>query len=168
MWLDAAKTSPYKFYQFWLNVDDETAEDLIKIYTLLDKDTVLALIERHRQNPAARELQKTLAREVTTLIHGEDRARAVQRASQLLFSKEEFELDAPTLEVLRHELPVQPIGTSAVEALVAAEIAKSNGEARRLVASNAVSVNGQKLVEDVKIEAPSLIKKGKNNFVVVA
>ena len=168
VWLDAAKTSPYKFYQFWLNVDDETAEDLIKIYTLLDKDTVLALIERHRQNPAARELQKTLAREVTTLIHGEDRAKAVQRASQLLFSKEEFELDAPTLEVLRHELPVQPIGTSAVEALVAAEIVKSNGEARRLVASNAVSVNGQKLVEDVKIEAPSLIKKGKNNFVVVA
>ena len=167
VWLDGTKTSPYKFYQFWLNVDDETAEDLIKIYTLLPKDEVFALIERHRQNPGARELQKVLAAEVTRLIHGEDRANAVQNASQVLFQKDAFALDDATIDVLHDELPVQPLGATVIETLVAAGVAKSNGEARRLIDGNAISLNGEKVHDDSVISIPSLVKKGKNSFVLV-
>ncbi|MGO3701899.1 MAG: tyrosine--tRNA ligase [Candidatus Saccharimonadales bacterium] len=167
VWLDGTKTSPYKFYQFWLNVDDETAEDLIKIYTLLPKDEVFALIERHRQNPGARELQKVLAAEVARLIHGEDRANAVQNASQVLFQKDAFALDGATIDVLHDELPVQPLGATVIETLVAAGVAKSNGEARRLIDGNAISLNGEKVHDDSVISIPSLVKKGKNSFVLV-
>lgn len=164
IWLDAAKTSPYKFYQFWLNIDDASAEDLIKIYTLLDKPTIEAAVAVHRENPGARSLQKLLAREVTVLVHGEARAAAVVQASELLFCKEAFTLTGDVREVLRSELPVVALGTTVLEALVQAGFAKSNGEAKRLLTGGAVSQNGIKLQEDAIITEPALIKKGKNNF----
>lgn len=167
IWLDGAKTSPYKFYQFWLNLDDETAEDLIKIYTLLTKEKVEEVTAAHHANPSQRALQKTLGYEVTALVHGKARAEAVRQASEILFSKEVFELSDDVREVLQTELPVIERGKTIIESLVEAGFAKSNGEARRLLANGAVSVNGKKIAEDDVIGASSLLKKGKNSFALV-
>ena len=167
VWLDPYKTSPYKFYQFWLNVDDETGEDLVKVYTLLDRDTIETLIARHRENPGARELQKTLAREVTELVHGRKRRESVERVTSVLFGSEAFSsLSASDLDELAREIPtVQP--GALIDILVSAGVASSNGEARRLIESNAVAINGQKISENTRITQTSLVKKGKNSFVLV-
>lgn len=167
VWLDGTKTSPYKFYQFWLNIDDEVAKDLIKIYTFLPQDVIAELTAQHEAEPANRLLQKTLAREITTIIHGQERAEAVVQASQILFTKGEFTLTDGVRQVLAGELPVVPVGTRVVEALVQAGVVGSNGQARRLLADGAVSVSGRKLAEDETLATPSLIKKGKNSFVLV-
>lgn len=167
VWLDGTKTSPYKFYQFWLNIDDEMAKDLIKIYTFLPQDVIAELTAQHEVEPASRLLQKTLAREITTIIHGQERAEAVVQASQILFTKGEFTLTDDVRQVLAGELPVVPVGTRVVEALVQAGVAGSNGQARRLLADGAVSVSGRKLAEDETLATPSLLKKGKNSFVLV-
>ena len=167
VWLDGTKTSPYKFYQFWLNIDDEMAKDLIKIYTFLPQDVIAELTAQHEAEPASRLLQKTLAREITAIIHGQERAEAVVQASQILFTKGEFTLTDDVRQVLAGELPVVPVGTRVVEALVQAGVAGSNGQARRLLADGAVSVSGRKLAEDETLATPSLIKKGKNSFVLV-
>ncbi|MBB1562190.1 tyrosine--tRNA ligase [Candidatus Saccharibacteria bacterium] len=167
VWLDGTKTSPYKFYQFWLNIDDEMAKDLIKIYTFLSQDVIAELTAQHEAEPASRLLQKTLAREITTIIHGQERAEAVVQASHILFTKGEFTLTDDVRQVLAGELPVVPVGTRVVEALVQAGVAGSNGQARRLLADGAVSVSGRKLAEDETLATPSLLKKGKNSFVLV-
>lgn len=167
VWLDGTKTSPYKFYQFWLNIDDEMAKDLIKIYTFLPQDVIAELTAQHEAEPASRLLQKTLAREITTIIHGQERAEAVVQASQILFTKGEFTLTDDVRQVLAGELPAVPVGTRVVEALVQAGVAGSNGQARRLLADGAVSVSGRKLAEDETLATPSLLKKGKNSFVLV-
>ena len=167
VWLDGTKTSPYKFYQFWLNIDDEMAKDLIKIYTFLPQDVIAELTAQHEAEPASRLLQKTLAREITTIIHGQERAEAVVQASQILFTKGAFTLTDDVRQVLAGELPVVPVGTRVVEALVQAGVAGSNGQARRLLADGAVSVSGRKLAEDETLATPSLLKKGKNSFVLV-
>lgn len=167
VWLDGTKTSPYKFYQFWLNIDDEMAKDLIKIYTFLPQDVIAELTAQHEAEPASRLLQKTLAREITTIIHGQERAEAVVQASQILFTKGEFTLTDDVRQVLAGELPVVPVGTRVVGALVQAGVAGSNGQARRLLADGAVSVSGRKLAEDETLATPSLLKKGKNSFVLV-
>lgn len=167
VWLDGTKTSPYKFYQFWLNIDDEMAKDLIKIYTFLPQDVIAELTAQHEAEPASRLLQKTLAREITTIIHGQERVEAVVQASQILFTKGEFTLTDDVRQVLAGELPVVPVGTRVVEALVQAGVAGSNGQARRLLADGAVSVSGRKLAEDETLATPSLLKKGKNSFVLV-
>lgn len=167
VWLDPAKTSPYKFYQFWLNVDDETAADLIKIYTLLDKETVEGIIARHHDDPGTRELQKTLAFEVTKLVHGKERAESVVRVTDVLFGGTSItDLSDDELDMLAAEIPTVS-QQSIVSALVEAGIVASNGEARRLIEGNAISVNGQKVTDDREITEPSLIKKGKNAFVLV-
>lgn len=167
VWLDPAKTSPYKFYQFWLNCDDETSEDLVKIYTLLDRDTVESLIANHRVSPGERALQKTLAREVTDLVHGRDRRESVERVTAVLFGGADVSsLTDTDLDALAAEIPT--VGPQTViTALVEAGIASSNGEAKRLIAGNAISVNGQKITDDAKLTATSLLKKGKNTFVLV-
>lgn len=166
IWLDPSKTSPYKFYQFWLNVDDETAEDLIKIYTLLDRETVEALIAEHRSAPQKRELQKRLASEVTELVHGNARLTSVLRVVDALFAGGIDTLTDADLDVLAQEIPTVGVA-SVVEVLVNAGLASGSGDARRLLAAGAVSVNGNKLAETDTITTPSLIKKGKNSFVLV-
>jgi tyrosyl-tRNA synthetase len=167
IWLNSKKTSPYKFYQFWLNVDDETAEDLIKIYTLLDRETVEALIERHKQSPHLRELQKTLAREVTQLVHGQERFESVQRVTGVLFGGAAFEgLNTNDLDALALEIPTTSAST-VIEALVKAGAVQGSGEAKRLITGGGVSVNGEKVTDDVALHSPSLIKKGKNTFILV-
>ena len=168
VWLDPAKTSVYKFYQFWLNVDDEGVIDYAKIYTLLPKEELEALGERHAANPGVREAQKTLAREVTTLVHGAERTESVMRVTDVLFGGADFgSLTDDDIEALAAEIPTVVIGKTVVEALVEAGVAASNGEARRLIAGGGVSLNGEKLADDQLIESRALIKKGKNSFVLV-
>lgn len=167
VWLDPALTSPYKFYQFWLNCDDETSEDLIKIYTLLDQATIETLIDTHRANPGARTLQKTLAQEVTDIVHGHERRESVERVTSVLFGGNDLStLREEDLDALADEIPtVSP--QSVVTALVEAEVCASNGEARRLIKNNAISLDGAKITSDQLATSPSLIKKGKNSFVLV-
>lgn len=168
VWLDPAKTSPYKFYQFWLNLDDETSEDMIKIYTLLDRATVEKTVADHRENPGARLLQKTLAREVTDLIHGRERRESVERVTAVLFGGDAFAtLKDADLDALGAEIPTAPVGNSVIDTLTASGLVASNCEAKRLIANNAISINGQKIADDVMITERSLVKKGKNNFVLV-
>ncbi len=166
IWLDPTKTSPYKFYQFWLNVDDETAKDLVKIYTLLDKDTVEALIADHETNPGERALQKTLAREVTDIVHSRERRESVERVTAALFGGTINELTDDDIGTLSAEIPTV-VPQSAISALVATGLASSNGEARRLICGGAISVNGQKITEDFGVASKSLIKKGKNSYILV-
>ena len=168
VWLDATKTSIYKFYQFWLNVDDEGVIDYAKIYTLLSKEEIEQLEREHQQNPGARKAQKALAREVTTLVHGKERFESVQRVTSVLFGESDISaLHEADIDALAAEIPAVDAGKSVVEILVEAEIAGSNGEARRLISGGAVSVNGGKITEDQSIRELSLVKKGKNSFVLV-
>ena len=168
IWLDPEMTSPYKFYQFWLNCDDETSEDLIKIYTLLDRDTVEALIDNHCANPGERALQKTLAREVTDIVHGRQRRESVERVTGVLFGGGDIAaLNDEDLNALANEIPTVALDTTVIAALVDAGICASNGEAKRLIKSGAISVNGSKIAGDMPLTEISLLKKGKNNFVLV-
>jgi tyrosyl-tRNA synthetase len=168
VWLDPKKTSVYKFYQFWLNVDDEGAVDYAKIYTLLTKEQIEELAAKQQANPSAREAQKTLAREVTALVHGKDRQESVERVTEVLFGKKDIhELNGGDLDALAGEIPAFGLDKSVVEVLVESGNAASNGEARRLISGGAVSVNGEKIAEDRQLTELSLVKKGKNSFVLV-
>lgn len=167
VWLDPNKTSVYKFYQFWLNADDEGVVDYAKVYTLLTREEIEAMAEQVASNPGARQAQKTLAREVTRIVHGDERTASVEKVTAVLFGGESFEsLGDNELDMLAAEIPTVPTGASLVEILVKAEVAKSNGDARRLIDGGAVSVNGEKVAEDMTIATTSLIKKGKNSFIL--
>lgn len=168
VWLDPAKTSVYQFYQFWLNVDDEGAIDYTKIYTLLDREQVEALAEKQRENPGARDVQKALAYEVTKLVHGEAAAESARRVTGVLFGGVEFSSLSPEdVELLAAEIPTAGIGGSVVDLLTDCGLTASKGEARRLILGGAVSVNGEKILDDVVVAQQSLVKKGKNNFLLV-
>jgi len=168
IWLDAAKTSVYAFYQFWLNLDDASVPDLLKVYTLLDKDEIDRLSAQISVNPGAREAQKALAREVTIIVHGKERTESVERVTDVLFGRADFQsLQGDDLETLAREIPVIALGKTITEALVESAFATSNGEARRLIESGAVSVNGEKVNDNRTIIEVSLLKKGKNSFILV-
>ncbi len=166
--MNPAQTSVYKFYQFWLNVDDEGVIDYTKVYTLLSREEIEALEQQHQQNPGERLAQKTLAREVTTLVHGKERCESVQRVTDVLFGdKAVSELSDDDLDALAQEIPTVDAGSNLVETLVQAGVATSNGESRRLILSGAVSVNGEKVGDDQQLASLTLIKKGKNSFILV-
>lgn len=168
VWLDENKTSAYKFYQFWLNLDDEGVVDYMKVYTLLGRDEIEEIAELHKTNPGARVAQKTLAKEVTILVHGQERYQSVQRVTNVLFGGREFaSLEAADLEILAGEIPTVGLNKSMIEILVETGFAKSNGEARRLITSGAISIDGEKISDDVLISEACLIKKGKNSFILV-
>jgi tyrosyl-tRNA synthetase len=168
VWLDSTKTSVYQFYQFWLNVDDKGAIDYAKVYTLLSKEEIDALEKRHNENPGARIAQKTLAHEVTTLVHGEARAKEVERVTNVVFGGESFvNLTNDELDLLAQEIPAVDAGKTIVESLVMSGIAASNGEARRFISGGAISLNGKKVSEDAPVKELSLLKKGKNTFVLI-
>jgi tyrosyl-tRNA synthetase len=168
VWLDPKKTSVYKFYQFWLNVDDEGAVDYAKIFTLLSREEVEKLAAEQKANPAARPVQKALAREVTTLVHGKERMESVARVTDVLFGSGDFkELNDEDIEALAGEIPVVDAGKSVVETLVESKVAGSNGEARRLILGGAITLNDAKINDDQQVDRLSLIKKGKNSFILV-
>lgn len=167
IWLDPAKTSPYKFYQFWLNVDDAMAEDLIKIYTLLTREEIDLLIAKHTEQPGMRELQRALAQEVTRIVHGNERCESVQKVTDVLFGSRQFiELNDADIDELATEIPTTK-NDDLVGALIEGGLAKGTGDARRLIEAGAVSVNGLKVQATQELANPALIKKGKNGFVLV-
>lgn len=170
VWLDETKTSVYKFYQFWLNVDDAGVIDYLKIYTLLPKDEIERLAEAVNANPREREAQKSLAYEVTTLVHGQERADAARSVTQALFSGQPaHELTDTEVAMLRVEIPTVRPGQSLVQTLVASGLASSNSEALRFIKNGAVTVAGEKALEDRQLDtSPLLIKRGKNAFCLVA
>lgn len=168
IWLDPTKTSVYAFYQFWLNADDEGVGDYLKIYTLLDKATIEELERQTKDNPGARAAQKALAHEVTQLVHGAERTASVEKVTAVLFGDASVnELGDNEVAMLAAEIPTATIGATIVQVLVDADIAKSNGEARRLIEAGGVSVNGEKVTADREVTQRALIKKGKNAFVLV-
>lgn len=186
VWLDKNRTSPYKFYQYWLNSSDEDAEKYIKIFTFLDKETIDQLTAEHREAPHARLLQKRLALEITTLVHSTEDVENAMAASSILFGKSNAEdlkkldeatfLDVfegvPQAELSKSELTE---GINIIGALgEKTNFLKSNGEARRALKENAVSVNREKVNDDFNITEKDLIngqfvllQRGKKNYYVL-
>jgi tyrosyl-tRNA synthetase len=151
VWLDGSKTTPFKFYQFWINVDDTGAEDYLKIYTELSKDEIERKMDEFKQNPSGRAAQKTLAYEVTKLVHGAEQAKKQQRITEVLFNGQGIEnLDESELVTVREEFPnlTIPSGMPVIDVLVSTGLAQSNSEARRLIQSGAVYVNNEKFSSD--------------------
>ena len=171
VWLDESKTSAYQFYQFWLNVDDDGVEDYLKIYTELSKEEIDKIMSEFKSDRAGRKAQKTLAWEVTKLVHGERRTETVKRASDVLFGESDFlELGKNELSILHDELTIIQASKDLAEVLVSAKLASSKSEARNFVKSGAVSVNGIKVSEhqtDWFQKGDNLIKRGKNSFAIV-
>jgi len=183
VWLDAKRTSPYKFYQYWLNTSDEDAEKYIKIFTFLDKVTIDGLIAEHLKAPHLRVLQKRLGEEVTILVHGKEEYEKAISASSILFGKSTEEdlkgLDEQTFLDVFDGVPQASIEKSELEngldmigALSAKTgFLKSNGEARRALKENSISVNKSKVKEDFLITSSALIadkyvllQRGKKNY----
>ena len=185
IWLDAERTSPYQFYQFWLNVSDVDAERYIKIFTMLDRETVEGAIENHRACPERRELQKLLAREVTVMVHGEAEYENAVKASQMLFGKATADdlrsLDektflavfdgVPTFEIDRAKLPLNILEALAVET----QVFPSKGEARKMIQGNGFSVNKEKFTDpngslteaDIIDGKYILVQKGKKDYYIL-
>ena len=186
IWLDPQRTTPYKFYQFWLNVSDEDAEKYIKIFTSLDKETIDALIEEHKKDPGMRVLQKRLAQEVTVLVHSQEALDAAIEASNILFGKSTKEglekLDEQTFLDIFDGVPQEHIARTDLEAgipivdfmAVNTQIFPSKGEARKMTQANGVSVNKEKVTLDKVMTTADLIdgkyilvQKGKKNYYLV-
>jgi len=178
VWLDANKTSVYKFYQFWLNVDDESVIELIKIYTLLTKNQIDELEATFHGDKAARLAQRTLAFEVTVLVHGRKRAESVMRISETLFGDGDCKsLTNEDIQELKRELPtvIAKVGvTPLYEVIVMAGLASSNGEARRFLTDNAIYINGLQFSSEKaafdnqdNIAGHAIIRRGKNTSAVV-
>jgi tyrosyl-tRNA synthetase len=171
VWLDAKRTSAYKFYQYWLNTTDEDAEKYIKIFTFLDKETINALVKEHKEAPHTRVLQKRLGEEVTVLVHGKDEYEKAIAASNILFGKSNSEdlksLDEQTFLDVFDGVPQATVSSTQVGngldmiAALSAEtnFLKSNGDARRALKENAISVNKEKIKDDFKITTKDLIAK---------
>jgi tyrosyl-tRNA synthetase len=186
VWLDRNRTSPYQFYQFWLNVSDEEAEKYIKIFTSLERDVIEALIEEHRQDPGRRTLQKRLAEEVTVMVHSQEDLEMAKEASNILFGKSTKEsllkLDEQTfLDVFngvpRFEVSKDQLGQPAVDIFnqEGMDIFPSKSEMRKLVKGGGVSLNKEKLTAFDRIVTADdlidgkylLVQKGKKNYSLV-
>ena len=168
IWLDPTLTTPYQFYQFWLNTDDVFAAELIKKYTTLDRSEIESIFTEHQTAPHKRLLQKQLAQAVTRTIHGDDRLASVERVTKALFSGGDIShLLSSDVEALALEITTIELGKSVIEVLIETRFATSNGEARKMIQSGAVSINGKKISQDQFIETPSLLKKGKYSFILI-
>ncbi len=186
IWLDKSRTSPYKFYQYWLNASDEDAERYIKIFTFLSEDEINTLIEEHKQAPHLRVLQNRIANEVTLLVHSQEDLDNAQKASQILFGKSTSEdlksLDGATfLDVFegvpQAELAKESLGEGVdiIAALAGdSQFLKSNGEARRALKENSISVNKAKVQETYKVTNQDLIndryvllQRGKKTYFIL-
>ena len=186
VWLDAEKTSPYAFYQFWLNVSDDDAKKFIRIFTFLTKDEIEALEKQHDEAPNLRTLQKALAKDITIRVHGEEEYNKAVEASEILFGKGTTDtlkrLDSatflsvfegvPTFEVSKEEL-LQ--GINIIDLLAEkTQILASKGEVRRALKENSLSVNKEKVKEDFVTSSNDLlnekyilVQKGKKNYFII-
>ncbi|MFV0485060.1 MAG: tyrosine--tRNA ligase [Candidatus Saccharimonadales bacterium] len=167
VWLDSEKTSVFDFYQFWLNQSDDAVEDYLKYYTLIQPDELTDLMAEHNEKPQERIAQKHLAREATAVVHGDAATDSVVKITTVLFDKVPVEtLGDDDVSLLAKTIPTVALGTGLTDALVSTELAKSKSEARNLISSGAVSVNNEKASEDTEVTSRSIIKKGKNKFVL--
>ena len=186
VWLDAKRTSPYKFYQYWLNTSDEDAEKYIKIFTFLDETSINNLVAEHKEAPHVRILQKRLAQEVTTTVHSEEAYEKVVKASEILFGKSTSEdlktLDEQTFLDVFEGVPQAEIAESELNngldiiGALAEKTAflKSNGEARRALKENSISVNKEKVNDAFVVTKDDLIngqfvllQRGKKNYFII-
>ena len=186
VWLDKTRTSPYKFYQYWLNTSDDDAKNYIKIFTLMDKPTIDGLIQQHQQSPHLRLLQKTIAKEVTRMVHSEEDLQKAIQASQILFgqttSLDLKNLDSQTFLEVFERVPQAKIsrfdldqGINIIALLLSnTSFLKSKGEARRALHENSISVNKKKVDESLVIGSLDLIddqyillQRGKKNYFIV-
>lgn len=162
-------TSIFDFYQFWMNQPDESVEYLIKIYTLLDKEEIEDILARHAEAPEKRIAQKALARGVTEVVHGRENAEAVENLTAMLFSRDTnfAEFSGDEIKEFGKFLPVVEKGLSLVDILVMTGLAESKKKAREFISGGAVSINGEKVTEEITVDQIAIIKKGKNKFAVV-
>lgn len=186
VWLDPAKTSPYQFYQFWLNASDDDAAKWIKIFTFLPKDEIDTLQQQHQEAPHLRLLQKKLAEEITSLVHGKDAYEFAVKTSDILFGNVTTEVirslsEEQLLQVMEgvphHDFPMTGLieGTDIVTVLAETGIFPSKGEARKMVQSGGVSINKEKIpavdfkpgTEQLLHNRYLLIQKGKKNYYLV-
>jgi len=184
VWLDKTKTSPYKFYQFWLNSSDDDAKNYIKIFTLKSKEEISILIKEHNQAPHLRSLQKNIAEEITIRVHGKKELENAILASNILFGKSTSDdlkkLDSETFLAVFEGVPQYNISKEELNADIftllveKTSIFNSKGEARRMISSNAVSFNKEKISSDFNSSDISLIneqyllvQKGKKNYFVI-
>jgi len=184
VWLDKAKTSPYKFYQFWLNSTDDDAKNYIKIFTLLSEDEISKLTTEHDKTPHLRILQKAIAEEVTIRVHCKEDLEMAIKASTILFGKSTAEdlksLDEDTFlsvfeGVPQFEMSKADLGLGILDIVTEkTQIFTSKGEARRMIQSNAVSINKEKITEDFQLSEKDLLngkyilaQKGKKNYFLI-
>lgn len=187
IWLDAERTSPYKFYQFLLNSTDEDAHKLIKVFTLLSKEKIETLEKEHAETPHLRVLQKAIAKELTIRVHSEEDYDTAIKASQILFGKSTTEdlisIDEATLLSVFEGVPQVTISTADLEncndvttflsETTQGIVFKSKGEARRMLQAGGVSVNKEKITADTNVdfkllqEKYLLVQKGKKNYFLV-
>ncbi|MFC7000004.1 tyrosine--tRNA ligase [Rufibacter roseus] len=188
VWLDPTMTSPYKFYQFWLNVADEEAEKLIKRFTLLNQEEIAALVAEHEQAPHLRVLQKALAKEVTTTVHSAEEYESAVEASQILFGKGDLETlrnlpeatllavfeGVPQIDVPKDQLTSDTLAVDLLSELTQAQIFDSKSEAKKMIQNGGVSINRQKVGNVAETVTSDLlqgkylvVQKGKKNYYLV-
>ncbi|MET0760469.1 MAG: tyrosine--tRNA ligase [Flavobacterium sp.] len=186
IWLDSVRTSPYKFYQYWLNTSDVDAEKYIKIFTFLSKEEIERLTDAHRETPHLRLLQKRLAEEITVMVHSKEDLENAIKASDILFgnstSEDLKQLDEATFLDVFEGVPQAEIARNEIEAGIdivtvlneKSGFMKSNGEARRALTANSISVNREKVTEEFVLAAKDLInnqfvllQSGKKNYFVI-
>jgi tyrosyl-tRNA synthetase len=183
VWLDPARTSPYRFFQFWLNADDRDVERLLKFFTFLPLDDIKAVMAQQAADPGSRPAQRLLARDITTRVHGEATVERVTRASGILFGGSDLrDADAGVFQVLAGEVPTADLprgaldgGLPLVDALVTAGLARSKSEARRGIEGKGFAVNGEKVGDvdrrltdaDLLDGGHVLLQKGKKNYALL-
>lgn len=184
VWLDANRTTPYQFYQFWLNASDTDAEKWIKIFTFLSRDAIEMLIHEHKMDPSARVLQKTLAQEITCFVHGKEEFEKAVETTQKLFANQNAPAESLSIDdlegmegVVKSDYSKEKIsaGIDVVSFLAETDILSSKGEARKLVQAGGISINRKKVnAVDFKIESSLLlhdtyilVQKGKKNYYLV-
>ncbi|HUO56122.1 MAG TPA: tyrosine--tRNA ligase [Candidatus Paceibacterota bacterium] len=178
IWLDAAKTSPFQFYQFWFNTEDDQVEEFLLKMTLLPKEEINTIMSQHGQNPSDRIAQRRLAHHVTAIVHGSGIATEVGKASAVLFvgnAEALNRINESDLNILKEQAPHAKIesGATILDVLILSELATSKREARQFVSDKAVTLNGQLVDESKTIESSDFIhdlaflKRGKRNVVVL-
>ncbi|HEU0227142.1 MAG TPA: tyrosine--tRNA ligase [Arachidicoccus soli] len=182
VWLDAEKTSPYQFYQFWLNSSDEDAENWIKIFTFLQKEEIENIVSLHKSDASKRILQKRLAQEITCFVHGEEEYKKALEVTEKLFANQNAPAESLTIEdleamegVQKIEIPFAKLNMDVISFLAEAKIFPSKGEARKMLQNGGISINRKK-VEDLQMQITSslllhnkyiLAQKGKKNYYLI-
>lgn len=167
IWLSRERTSIFDFYQFWLNQSDLAVENLLKVYTVLEKDEVDCILAEQAEHPERRVAQKALARGATEVVHGKKAMEAVEALSERLFTENLAEISEDEIREMGEYLATAERGIKLFDVLVATGLTSSKGEARKLAAAGAITVNGNKVAEDVTIDQVAILKRGKNKFAVV-